>query len=139
MFHLRTRPEGALPLLSRWPQFDTRPARSQPCSLRSRSIAEGRRGQELTRLEGPADEGGRDAHFRGDFAHGQPALVQFSEPVVVENQASPAADAPLAARFLESASYSLADVLVFLLGDPSGDWTISRPAHLLNRNAPRKS
>jgi hypothetical protein len=139
VFHLRTRPEGALTPLSPSPQFDTRPARSQPCSLCSRSIAEGRRGQALARFESPADEGRRDAHLRCDFAHGKPALVQFGEPVVVENQASPAADAPLAARFLESASYSLADVLVFLLGDPGGDWTISRPAHLLNRNAPRKS
>ena len=82
---------------------------------------------------------GRDVNFRGDLAYGKPALVELREPVVIKNQASPAADAPLAARFLESASYSLADVLVFLLGDPSGDWTISRPAHLLNRNAPRKS
>ena len=40
---------------------------------------------------------------------------------MIEHQASPAADAPLPARFLEPGPDTLAHALVFLLGDPGGD------------------
>ena len=50
-----------------------------------RSVAESRRRQALPCLESLADKGGADTHFRGDFPHGEPALVQLCETVVVEH------------------------------------------------------
>ena len=70
-------------------------------------------------LENPVNGCWRATHLRRDFTDGISVSVQLRDPLAVQNQPRPPADAALLARLRQAGVDSLGDANALLLGDAS--------------------